>query len=208
MLPTTQSEAAHTQPKLSPTALDVPNIARTIKENWRKSIEGILKVAQECAKARDQLSTAQKQQLYKLLPFKEAMFSKLASIGEDPRLMQHVDLLPLSISTMYEAKKLPDDRFEAAIKENVLRPDVKREDFRSWINGTVTAARPKPKEVEFPFFLMCLYADTAPPDALQASMKEDAIQLADTFGMKIATFTGESRMGEFMQHWAKKPKAT
>lgn len=202
-----QSEATRSKSELpSKVAPDVPNIAKTIKENWRKSVEGNLKVAQECAKAKDQLSTAQKQQLYKLLPFKEAMFSKLASIGDDPRLMQHVDLLPLSISTMYEAKKLPDDRFKAAINEHVLRPDVKREDFRSWIKGSVNATRPQVKKTQLPSLLVCLYADTAPSDAKQ--MKDAAIEFADKLGMKIATFTGETRMAEFMQHWAKKPKAT
>jgi len=51
MLSITQTEA--TRAKSGPSskvAPDVPGIARIIKENWRKSVDGILKVAQECAK--------------------------------------------------------------------------------------------------------------------------------------------------------------
>ena len=191
----------------SEAAYDVPAIAQVITENWRKSVQGILKVAQECAKAKNKLSQVQKQQLYELLPFGESMFSKLATIGDDPRLLKHQDLLPLSISTIYEAKKLPDDQFEAAIKEGVLKPDVKREDFKLWVNSKDNgkALRSKPQQVELPPGLICLYMDAPPSGEQLTSMKTGAIELAERLGVKVAIFTGETAMAQFKRHWAKKP---
>ena len=113
---------------------DISALAQRINENWRKTVED-LKVAQDCATAKKMLSSTGKQKLYELLPFKASMFSKLAAIGEDPRLMRHQDLLPVSISTIYEARKLSDDRFKAAIEEGALKPDVKREEFEGWVKG-------------------------------------------------------------------------
>jgi hypothetical protein len=188
----------------SKVAHDVPGIAQIIKEHWGKSVEGILRVAQECAKAKATLNEDQMKALYALLSFKAPMFSKLASIGEKPQLVGHKHLLPVSISTIYEAGKLPADRFEKAVNDGILTPNVRREDIRDWQNGKKSSRSKTP--MTLPWGLYCMYSDSPLPAETDAVVRKDMLKLAEQQGLKVANFSGESLLADFKSHWTKKPQ--
>lgn len=219
MLSIALTETTRPKPGPSNAAPDLKGIAETIKENWRKSVEGILKLTKECAKARNQLTESQKKELYKLLPFNESMFSKLASIGDDLRLRNHQDLLPASISTLYELSQLPDERFESVLKEGLLKPDLKRQELTNWKankaplapsqaaseEGSLTPS-PVKFEVRLPPVLICLYSEAPIPEEQRPRVKATAIELADQLGMKVTTLYGAT-VDDFKYQW-RKPKPT
>ncbi|MGF6428341.1 hypothetical protein [Bradyrhizobium elkanii] len=204
MISTTQPEAARTKSKPSKITADVAAIANVINENWRKSVASILMVAQECAKAKASLNESEKKQLYRLLPFKEPMFSKLATIGENPRLLDHQPKLPVSISTIYEVGKLPADRFNEAVKAGVLSPDVRRQDIKAWLKGKMPAQPKTP--MKLPWGLYILYSDSPLADEQHNALRNSIVELADQQGLKADTFTGENVLSEIKRHWTKKPK--
>jgi hypothetical protein len=193
MLPTTQPEATRTKTKLTKPTTDVAAIANVINENWRKSVASILMVAQECAKAKASLDDSEKEQLYSLLPFKQPMFSKLATIGENPRLLDYQPKLPVSISTIYEVGKLPADRFDDAVKDGVLNPGVRRQDIKAWLKGKMSA---QPKTgMKLPWGLYILYSDSPLADEQHKALHNSIVELADQQGLKADTFTGVNRPG-------------
>jgi hypothetical protein len=113
----------------------VTEYAKRISANWQKSTDAILKVAADCAAAKNDLTRSEKRDLFERLPFGESMFSKLASIGNDTRLYEHKELMPPSISTMCQIQELSHEQFETAKTEKVLRPDVTRDQVQEWTLG-------------------------------------------------------------------------
>lgn len=113
-----------------PSGDKVAAFADRISSNWQDTLDGIIRVAADCAAAKNELSRSEKRDLLERLPFGESMFSKLAAIGDDRRLMKHQEPLPPSISTLYVLHKLSDEQFEAAVTEGTLKPDVTREDLQ------------------------------------------------------------------------------
>jgi hypothetical protein len=115
-------------------ASPVDGYATRIGDGWRRATQGVMDVARVCFEASERLTVSQKKELVQQLPFKEAAFSKLGRIGKDTRLhAPEVErLLPPHYSIVYLLTKLTDDELEAAVKEGVLNPDMKRADLQKW----------------------------------------------------------------------------
>jgi hypothetical protein len=105
-----------------------------IGETWRRVVQAMMEVARLCAEADAHLTTAQKSELIKALPFGAATFSKLLRIGTDIRL--HTPdiqrLLPAHYTTVYAVTLLTDEELKRAIAEKVIYPDMKRADLQRW----------------------------------------------------------------------------
>jgi hypothetical protein len=114
-------------------ALD--HFVSVIRDGWRKHIETILLQAKHCAEARRTLDPLQKQKLYRRLPFKQSMFSKLADVGESRALFaanvrKH---LPSNWSLIYLLRNLSGEELEAAISQKVLTPKATRNELAIWL---------------------------------------------------------------------------
>ena len=143
-----------------------------IKANWYKATESIMKVAQLCAEANDQLSAADKNKLLENLPFSGGTFSKLAQIGADQRLQSPrvKKLLPPSYSIIYDVKLLEDEDFKTAFKEGIVHPDLKRADLRNWLekrSAQDEASKPRPFSLPIEFFAAIKLSERLPSDQLE-----------------------------------------
>jgi hypothetical protein len=186
----------------------VGEFAERISENWRNTVESIMKVAADCATAKENFTRSEKLELLELLPFGETMFSKLASIGGDRRLKEHQKLLPPSISTMYLIQNMSDEKLEAAVMEGVLRPDVTRKAFEDWTRvKDVRPVRSTPS-LELPLALYCLYSEKLLRAEQHVQVENAVISLADGQGMKAAIFTGESLLAQLKAFFGERPKTT
>jgi hypothetical protein len=188
----------------------VAGYATRINHHWRRTVEGILSVAKDCAAAKRELTDTEKQELYKRLPFGKSMFSKLATIGENDRLFEHRELLPASISTLYMLCGLSNERFELAIAEGVVRPDMTRDELEAWITeeepkAAATKKKDEPKATTFkkvrvPARLYCLIADEMPSDEQHLQYENQLVRWAEEQGMKAHVFTGENLASEFRDY--------
>jgi hypothetical protein len=115
-------------------ASPVGGYATRIGDGWRRATQGVMDVARVCFEASERLTVSQKKELVQQLPFKEPTFSKLGRIGKDTRLhaLKVERLLPPHYSIVYLLTKLTDDELEAAAKEGVINPDMKRADLQKW----------------------------------------------------------------------------
>ncbi|MGZ4862189.1 MAG: hypothetical protein ACXV2E_05345 [Halobacteriota archaeon] len=174
----------------------VTEYAERISANWQKSTDAILKVAADCAAAKNDLTRSEKRDLFERLPFGESMFSKLASIGNDTRLFEHKELMPPSISTMYQIHELSDEQFETAKTEKVLRPDVTRDKVQEWTLGkTDKPARNK-------LALYCVYPEKLLDAELHVQVRDAVIDMAEGQGLKAAIFTGENLIAQLKAFFA------
>ncbi|MCK1586930.1 hypothetical protein [Bradyrhizobium sp. 169] len=195
----------------------VAGYATRICQNWRKTVEGILDVGKDCAAAKDELTESEKRELYANLPFGESMLSKLATIGEDStRLFAHREFLPSSISTLYLLCRLPNDRFELAFAEGLVRPDVTRDDVEKWTSESnsedepeaVSIADDEPKAISqekrpVPARLYCLIADEMPTDEQHSHYETELLRCAEELDLKFQTFPGENWASEFQEYLAR-----
>jgi hypothetical protein len=115
----------------------VSTYASAINGHWQRGVDAFMHIARLCAEASARLTTAQKKELIQALPFGDTAFSKFAQIGNDTRLhtpeMQR--LLPPHYTTTYAVTLLTDEELKRAIAENVIYPDMKREELQRWRNS-------------------------------------------------------------------------
>jgi hypothetical protein len=131
----------------------VKSYADRIRTHWHRAAASIMEVARLCADANNRLSAPNKKELVKVLPFSSPTFSKLAQIGDDPRLQtQRVQkLLPPSYSIIYSVGQLDDNELEAAIKEGIVTPTLKRSDLDEWMVKKKYREKPiKPPKLNLP----------------------------------------------------------
>jgi hypothetical protein len=183
--------------------------AESISQAWQKSTDCILRVAAHCAAAKNELSRSEKQELIERLPFGEVMFSKLANIGDDSRLNKHQELLPPSISTLYLIQNLSDEQLEAAVTEQILRPDVTRSEVEEWKLGKTDTppARNKSNDLERPFALYCVYSETPLHEEKHRQMQNVVVSIAEDEGLKVAIFTGEKLVAQLKAFFSKQARA-
>lgn len=145
------------------------------------------------------------------------MFSKLASIGKDTRLYEHQKLLPPSISTIDLIRKLSPKRFETAKTENVLRPDVTRDEIEEWTRSRqdkpdqsidrdleIPPARSIASAPEFPLALYCVYPEQLLDAEQHAKVWGAVVEMAEGQGLKAASFTGENLITQLKAFFSKK----
>ena len=130
--------------------------ATLISTEWRKATASILAVAKICAEANKILTPNDKKNLFKELPFKQSVFSKLATIGEDKRLTNSsfVEMLPPNYSTIYEIAQLTDDKLREAVSSKLINPRSTRANIIAF-SQRKTGIPQKPGEVadgSLPFF--------------------------------------------------------
>ena len=119
---------------------EVDHYAKEIRSGWRTSVAAILLVCRLCEEARKTLDYLQRQQLIKRLPFEEATFSKLCTIGRnrlllDEKLQKH---LPANWSIIYQLRNLKAEELQKAISEKVLTPDTTRNELNKWLSENST----------------------------------------------------------------------
>jgi hypothetical protein len=126
-------------------ASPVGGYATRIGDGWRRATQGVMDVARVCFEASERLTVSQKKELVQQLPFKEPTFSKLGRIGKDTRLHapELERLLPPHYSIVYLLTKLADDELEAAVKEDMINPDMKRADLQKWLSSRRRAHVPE-----------------------------------------------------------------
>ncbi len=112
----------------------VSTYASAINDHWQRGVDAFMNIARVCADANARLTTAQKRELIQALPFGDTAFSKFVQIGIDTRLyapdMQR--RLPPYYTTTYAVTLLTDEELKQAIAENVIYPDMKREELERW----------------------------------------------------------------------------
>ena len=130
--------------------LRLPTMSAHINGNWKRGVDAFMNIARLCAEASARLTTAQKRELIRALPFGDTAFSKFVQIGTDTRL--HAPdiqrLLPPHYTTMYAVTLLTDEELKQAIAENVIHPDMQRAQLQKWhreLSRKVELA-PSPKE--------------------------------------------------------------
>lgn len=113
----------------------IESYAKQINGSWRKTTDSILETAELCAEAVDKLSKDDKTKLVEQLDFSAATFSKLAKIGQEPRLQEEKvkALLPPNYSIVYEVAKLSSGELDAAISDQVISPTMSRADLEAWL---------------------------------------------------------------------------
>jgi len=114
---------------------EVPSVATyvsAINGEWQRGVDAFMNAARLCAEADARLTTAQKRELIKALPFGDTAFSKFAQIGADARLLEIQRLLPPHYTTVYAVTSLTDEELKRAIAENVIYPDMKRAELQKW----------------------------------------------------------------------------
>lgn len=182
----------------------VTEYAERISTNWHNTTASIMKVAADCYSAKIKLSSSEKRDLIELLPFGEAMFSKLASIGGDKKLNDNLTLLPPSISSLDLIRKFTPEAFEAAKTEKVLRPDVTRDEIEDWTRRKADApARTKVSEPELPLALYCIYPEQLLDAEQHAKVWDAVVEMAESQGMKAANFTGENLISQIKAFFSK-----
>jgi len=124
---------------------EIKKFAIRISTHWTKAAQSIIKVAVICHEANDELDADEKKDLFKLLPFSQSTFSKLAQIGADQRLTSPAiqELLPPNYSTIYLIGQLNNNELSTAVNDGVIKPA--RADFISWTEkyrGAVQSTAP------------------------------------------------------------------
>jgi hypothetical protein len=114
----------------------VDHYATSIVRGWRETVESILQIGKTCAEAFASLDHLQRQKLYEKLPFGEATFSKLITIGKSETLLdvEVQEHLPPSWSIMYQLTNLTREEARKAIAEEALTPETTRTELNKWIS--------------------------------------------------------------------------
>ena len=125
----------------------VADYVTAIQVNWQRGVDAFMSIARLCAEANARLTTAQKLELIQVLPFGQTTFSKFVQIGTDTRLNAPdiKRLLPPHYTMLYAVTLLTDEELKQSIAENVIHPDMKRDDLQKWRNSRQRLAS-SPKE--------------------------------------------------------------
>lgn len=165
------STIAAVVPRGTQSACDaVDQFASKIGNEWRKSAESILKVAQCCAEANQSLDNHDKKRLYEKLPFDRTMFSKLAGIGANKALFDDSirKSLPASWTMLTLLRDSTEEELERAVSEGALYPGVTRSHLKKWLSekgrrGKDDERRAKPNGAPHDEILEGLLRAFAPP---------------------------------------------
>ena len=114
----------------------IQDYAKAINSSWHKTTDSVLETARLCAEANKKFAAAEpKKELIKKLDFSSATFSKLVTIGQDPRLQEAPvrALLPPNYSIVYRVAKLSAGDLDQAIKDGVIAPAMTRAELDDWI---------------------------------------------------------------------------
>jgi hypothetical protein len=125
-------EALVNAPVVIPERKTVEDFAGLISASWQKGVITILECAELCWLASRQLSQDELQKLIRMLPFNKATFSKLKSMGSDPRMRENADRLPPNWTIISDLQRLPEPAFAKAISEGIVSPSLQRATLKKW----------------------------------------------------------------------------
>ena len=103
--------------------------AARITACWRRSAEAFIEAGRWLIRAKEQLDHGEFGAMIKeSLPFGASTAQRLMIVAADSRVTNpaHVQHLPPHWGTLYEITKLPDDKFDALIKDGTICPDMER----------------------------------------------------------------------------------
>jgi hypothetical protein len=121
--------------------------ARQISTAWRSSIEAVFECGRLLIAAREGRHRLDHGNFLKMihedLPFGERTAQRLMEIVRDTRLTNptHGSLLPQSWRSLYELTRLSDDQFATAIRDGLIRPDMRRSEIAEMVAGWEDAER-------------------------------------------------------------------
>jgi len=118
--------------------------ASRIAACWRASFNAILEVGRLLTEAKAALPHGDFGTMIDTeLPFGASTAQRLMAIAADPKLSNpaHVQHLPPHWGTLYELTKLPEEQFDARIKDGTIRPDMERRDIATDVKQTRREAR-------------------------------------------------------------------
>jgi N6-adenosine-specific RNA methylase IME4 len=129
--------------------MTVPSLIRDewavrITACWRASFNAILEVGRLLTEAKAALPHGDFGAMIDTeLPFGASTAQRLMAIAADPKLSNpaHVQHLPPHWGTLYELTKLPEEQFDARIKDGTIRPDMERRDIATDVKQTRREAR-------------------------------------------------------------------
>ncbi len=75
------------------------------------------------------------------LPFGPAHARRLVRIGADPRLLEFRERMPSDIETLNTLTQLPDAKFDALVKQGVIRPELPRHAAVAWVRANRDTAQ-------------------------------------------------------------------
>ena len=107
--------------------------AARITACWRASVEAILEVGRLLEAAKEALPHGEFGKMIEAeLPFGDRTARMLMTIAGDPRLTdrKHASVLPAHWGTLYELTKFDDEKFEQAVEQKIIRPDMERRDVK------------------------------------------------------------------------------
>ena len=130
---------------LSLTNSSVALYTTNIGESWRRGLAAMMEVGRLCAEASERLTSLQKQELIRHLPFGPTAFSKFVQIGKDIRLGKPdiQQLLSPHYTTTYCVSQLSDQELEHAIAAKVINPEMTRSDLEQWLKRFRTPRLPE-----------------------------------------------------------------
>jgi hypothetical protein len=146
-------EAPLNTPVVIPERKTLEDVAATISSSWQKGVPPIMECADACWQASLLYFGSDRKKLIGLLPFNKAMFSKLARIGADPKLREHVDRLPPNWTILYDLQSLPRATFDKAVSEGIVSPSLQRATLKQWAaaNGVASTKATTPTLATLPF---------------------------------------------------------
>ena len=128
---------------------DLQYFVERIDQNWRASVDSVMKVAQLCAQAKGALRPPQQKQLLQKTKLERSVFSKLAKIGADPRIekLWRADKLPRVWATAHELTMFTDEELAASEAAGIVHPGATRREIKAWRNARRGAAAQTTDEV-------------------------------------------------------------
>jgi len=120
-----------------------------INAAWQKGVESIIETGRLLIEAKAELEHGRFGKMIEMeLSFGASTAQQLMAIASDNRLTkaEHVQYLPPSWGTLYQLTKLPDDTFEAAIKNEDIHPKMERKDVAALLGKT----KPAPADSDAP----------------------------------------------------------
>jgi archaellum component FlaC len=177
-----------------------------IEANWQKITTSIVAVAKACAEANDTLSASEKKMLLEQLPFGQAVFSKLAAIGNDKRLhkSQILKSLPPSYSIIYEVTHLGDKELNAAVAHKTITPSASRSEI-VLLRKVGKGAQRKPRSANNTSDKFAFFADIRLPIGLKKERVREInrflVQLEQNDGAKITRSIDLPKYAQLMDRY-------
>ena len=170
---TSEFEVLANAPLAIPKRATVEESAAEIGCWWQKAVPAIMACADACLQATRQFTGSELQKLIGLLPFNKASFSKLTSIGADPRLHEHADRLPPNWTILYDLRCLSSPMFDKALADGVISPSLQRAKLKKWVaaHGVTSTRATTPTLATLPLdFLAGVRVPSGYPEARQSEL--------------------------------------